>query len=106
MYFDSNAVLSVREVEFYKKYDTNHLIEWRDIRHELQGLADRGITLKQAEKQLYVINDKGTLLEGTDALLAVLTALPKLARYGEAMLMPGIKWLVGVYYSIYVKFRS
>ena len=68
-------------------------IEWRDITKEPDALIQRGITVDDVRRKLYVEDEQGDLCAGAEAFAALWQETPGWRWLGRLLSVPGISAL-------------
>ncbi len=103
MFFDGGCPLCRREVAHYRRLDRGDRVCWVDISREPRALENQGIDRSDAMRRLHVINERGRVVSGMPAFVAVWRQLPvyrHLAWFVERLgLVPTLE-------RLYVNFAS
>jgi predicted DCC family thiol-disulfide oxidoreductase YuxK len=68
-------------------------IEWRDITQEPEALIQRGITVDDVRRKLYVEDEQGDLCVGAEAFAALWRETPGWRWLGRLLSVPGMSGL-------------
>jgi predicted DCC family thiol-disulfide oxidoreductase YuxK len=63
-------------------------IEWVDINHDSNALADRGVTIDDVRRKLYVEDEQGKLHVGSEAFAALWCETPGQRGRGRLVSLP------------------
>ncbi len=95
VYFDGACHLCYREIEFYKKKQVDHLVEFIDISAEGFDAKQFGLDPVAVNEEMHVRAPDGSLHVGVNAFIALWKVLPgyqNLARVSEnAFVKPALK---------------
>lgn len=96
--YNANCPICSREIASYRRY-----CETRDLPvafHDLDraDLGTLGLTPEDAARRLHVI-DRGTLLAGADAFLALWQAMPRFRPLARIVGLPGIRQIATLVYE-------
>jgi len=76
MFFDGGCPLCRREVAHYRFLDRRNRVGWIDISREAEVLSTHGIDSDAAMKRLHAIDERGRVVSGASAFVAVWRQLP------------------------------
>jgi len=84
LFYDGRCPVCAREIAFYKRLDSRHEIDWRDIFQSTELLSEYDISFEQAMRLLHLIDEQGRMQTGAYAFVVVW-------RH-----MPGFRWIATV----------
>ena len=76
VFYDGGCSLCSKEIEHYKRLDSDFGISWIDINRDQALLNALGVSGNQAMRQLHVLDGNGVLRTGVYAFLAIWAELP------------------------------
>jgi len=76
MFFDGGCPLCQREVAHYRALDRRNRVSWIDISRETPVLEEQGIGRDAAMKRLHALDERGRVVSGAAAFVAVWRQLP------------------------------
>jgi len=96
--FNANCPICSREIAGYRRYceARNLPVAFRDL--DRADLGALGLTPEDAARRLHVI-DRGTLLAGTPAFLALWRAMPRFRPLARVVGLPGIRHIATLVYE-------
>ena len=108
VFYDGKCGLCAREIDYYRRRDTQEAIEWVDVTVEQAALAQDGITLATALKHMHARMQDGQLVRGVDAFIAIWKYIPGWQSLAKIAALPVIKQCLDVGYEIFawVRFKS
>lgn len=76
MFFDGGCPLCRREVAHYRFLDRQNRVDWIDISRETAMLSKVGIERDAAMRRLHALDERGCVVSGVSAFVAVWRQLP------------------------------
>lgn len=96
--YNASCPICAREIAGYRRYCERRAlpVAFHDLdRADLDAL---GLTPEQAARRLHVI-DRGTLLAGTPAFLALWSAMPRFRPLARIVALPGMRQIATLLYE-------
>lgn len=96
--YNASCPICAREIASYRRYcETRALpVAFHDL--DRTDLAALKLTPEQAARRLHVI-DRGTLLAGTPAFLALWSAMPRFRPLARVLALPGLRQIATLLYE-------
>lgn len=76
VYYDGACPLCLKEVGFYKRKDSNRLINWIDVTRCEPSLLGDGLNRESALKRFHARSPEGRLYSGAEAFAEIWSTLP------------------------------
>ena len=105
MFYDGGCPLCRREVEHYRRLDSQHRIEWIDITRQFDLLQAFDISYETAMRQLHVLDRDGRLLTGAYAFAALWSELPYYRILAKILRLPGLLAMADKLYGPITRLR-
>lgn len=105
VYFDSQCGLCSKEIRYYQDIAPENRFEWKDVAQHHQELTAQGITFEAAMYEMHAIDDKGKVVKGVDAFIAIWSEIPKFRWLARVISLPAIKPLGRLLYWAFARSR-
>jgi predicted DCC family thiol-disulfide oxidoreductase YuxK len=102
VYFDGSCPLCRAEIGLYQKADGGERIEWCDVSN---NALPTGMTRETAMARFHVSNDKGELVSGARAFIALWLSLPRWRWLGLVASLPPLPWVLEGAYRAFLPIR-
>jgi predicted DCC family thiol-disulfide oxidoreductase YuxK len=76
MFYDGGCPLCRREVAHYRRLDKSGRVRWVDIDRDPAAMTAYGVAPESAMRRLHALDERGRLVSGVRAFLAVWRQLP------------------------------
>ncbi len=108
VFYDGKCGLCRREIAYYKKRDTQSLIDWIDVMEDRKILQQHQISEATALKHMHALMEDGQLVKGMDAFIAIWQRIPGWQWAASTANVKPIKILLDLVYEVfaYVRFKS
>ena len=108
IYYDGKCGLCAREINYYRKKDTQQLIEWVDVTSQPESLQQHDISLATALKHMHARLEDGKLVRGIDAFIAIWRRIPGWQSIAKFASLPLIRPALDIGYEIFawLRFKS
>jgi len=90
VFYDEKCGLCRWEIAFYRKRAPKNRFEWIDILSQPDRVRVAGLSLTEAMKGFYVIDDQGKKQRGVAAFCVIWAALPGWKLLAMVMRLPGV----------------
>ena len=105
VYYDGSCPLCSLEINFYKKFAESDKIIWEDISPAGTGTLHPDLSPKIAMTRFHIFNGETGLLSGAAAFSALWTLLPAFRIYGIIAQKKPIKYVLEIFYLMFLFFR-
>lgn len=105
VFYDGVCPICVREMQQYRRYETDGAIIWFDITGQDAWLKSHGIDPQAALLELHVLDQDGELVLGVDAFILLWQRAPLFKPLAWLVSLPGIKSLTKHSYGWFVRRR-
>ncbi len=105
VYFDGLCPLCSREIEHYRKRDTDSRVEWVDITRPGFDAKREGLDPDAVHRVFHVRTSEGLLISGVDAFIEIWKTIPSLNSWVRVARAPGARLLMKLGYSGFVRLR-
>ena len=102
VYFDGSCPLCRAEIGVYKKSDGSNEVQWCDVS---ANALPAGMTREQAMARFHVRNDKGEMVSGAKAFIALWLSLPRWRLLGRIASVPPLPWILEGAYRAFLPVR-
>lgn len=105
VYFDGACHLCSREMDHYRKKDTQNLFEFIDITAPSFSAAKEGLDPKQVNLEMHVRDSAGNLHTGVNAFIEIWRIMPGYEWMSKASSLPLIHPALKVGYFCFARLR-
>lgn len=105
VFYDGACPLCRREIAFYRRRRGCERVEWRDISDCDGDELAPGLDRNAALRRFHVRTADGRLVGGGAAFAELWSTLPQFAPVGRIMRLPGLRHLLDLGYSGFLKIR-
>lgn len=102
VFFDGSCPLCRTEIGIYQKADGSNEVQWCDV--SANALPD-GMSREQAMARFHVRNDKGEMLSGAKAFIALWLSLPRWHWLGRIASLPPLPLILEGAYRAFLPIR-
>lgn len=106
VFYDGGCPICRREIDHYRKLDTHHKVNWRDIHDDPTAVEGSGVSHEVAMARLHVLDRNGRLRSGADAFTVIWEELPGWRHLAKALrslhLITPLEWL----YRLWLRRRT
>ena len=104
LFYDGNCPLCMKEIHLLRRYNTKQRLRLVDIHSEAFETLYPQVDKQAADGLLHAIDDKGQLLTGLDANVAVWQAVGK-HKWLKVLRWPVVRWFADRGYTLFAKHR-
>lgn len=105
VFFDGGCPLCKREIEHYRRIDTEGSLEWIDISSDPQKLHSYHIQPDQALQILHGVNEKDRIVKGVDTFLLIWSNLPHYRNLAGLIEKLKLHKLLEYFYQLFAQWR-
>ena len=109
VFFDGQCPLCTREINHYRRLDGRNKIEWRDLHFESSRLANYGLTLDRAMRELQAVVHASPgsfkVVSGVDAFLEIWERIERYRWLAWIVSSRPVKLVANPLYRTFAKYR-
>jgi predicted DCC family thiol-disulfide oxidoreductase YuxK len=103
--YDGGCPLCRREIDHYRRIDTDNRLIWADITRENRLLADLGVSHRQVMERLHVLGADGNWRTGAFAFVEIWSRLPFYRRLAGLLRRSHLTPLLDRLYAPFARWR-
>ena len=105
VYYDGNCPVCRKEILFYKKNIRKNLFNWIDINDCSSDDFEQNLDFSKTYDKFHIIDLDNKVLSGTDAFIYLWSHTPKLKFLYLISKLPGIQYLLNIFYKVFLFYR-
>lgn len=110
VFYDGSCPLCVREIGFLQRSFKDEIVNWQNIASEQVAQTQDeeivpGLSRRAAMKRFHIRNERGELLSGAGAFVAIWKLHPRFGRIANLLDRPAILWVLDLAYNGFLIIR-